>query len=68
MAYLTDSAWEKRLRRKLSKWGYQLHKSRKANGGYTVTGGNYPDEPDSWYPDLYKLNDAVETLEERFAV
>ena len=53
------------MRRKLEKYGYQLHKSSE-NGGYTVTGGPYPDEPEGQYSDIMKLVDAVEALEERF--
>ena len=67
MAWLSDEKWERRIRRKLAKYGYQLHKSRKQGGGYTVTGGPYPDEPDGWFEDINKLVDAVEQMEERFA-
>ena len=67
MAWLSDATLEKRCRRKLAKYGYQLHKSRKQGGGYTVTGGPYPDEPDGLYEDIYKLIAAVEQMEERFA-
>lgn len=66
MAWLSDQQIERRMRDKLEKYGYKLHKSREKNGGYTVTGGYY-DEPDAWYPDLDKVVDAVEALEERFA-
>lgn len=67
MAWLSDEQWERRIRRKLAKYGYKLHKSRKVDGGYTVTGGYYPDEGDSWYKDIYDLNEAVGEMEERFA-
>lgn len=65
MAWLSDQQIERRMRRRLAKYGYQLHKSRKKDGGYTITGGYY-NEPDAWYKDLMKLVDAVEALEERF--
>lgn len=67
MKMLTDEVIERRMRRRLAKYGYTLHKSRKKGGGYTVTGGYYPDEPDGHYDDLMKLVDAVEAMEERFA-
>ena len=63
MAWLSDQQIERRMRRKLEKYGYQLHKSSE-NGGYTVTGGP---EPEGQYSDIMKLVDAVEALEERFA-
>lgn len=66
MAWVTDEKLERRARRTLSKYGYKLHKSRKKGGGYTITGGYYPDEPDSWYPDLDELNNAVGEMVERF--
>lgn len=65
MAWLSDQQIERRMRRKLEKYGYKLHKSRE-KGGYTVTGGPCPDEPEGQYSDIMKLVDAVEALEERF--
>lgn len=65
MKVLSDETIERRMRHKLAKYGYKLHKE--TDGGYTVAGGYYPDEPDGHYPDLMKLVDAVEALEERFA-
>ena len=67
MKLLPDEVIERRMRRKLAKYGYKLHKSRQKDGGYTITGGYYPDEQDGYYSDLMKLVDAVEALEERFA-
>ena len=67
MKILSDEVIENRMRRRLAKYGYKLHKSRQNDGGYTITGGPYPDEPDGWYADLMKLVDAVEAMEERFA-
>lgn len=63
---LTLQTIERRMRRHLAKRGYTLHKSRK--GGYIVTGGPYPDEPDGYYEDIDKLVDAVEQMDERFVV
>ena len=65
MAWLSDQQIERRMRRKLEKYGYKLHKSREKGGGYTITGGYY-NEPDTWYGDIMELVDAVEALEERF--
>ena len=67
MAWLSDQQIERRMRRRLAKYGYQLHKSRKKGGGYTITGGPYPDEADGWYVDIIKLVDAVGETEEHFA-
>ncbi len=65
--YLSDEVIERRMRRRLAKYGYKLHKSRQEGGGYTVSGGYYPDEQDGYYSDLMKLVDDVEFMEERFA-
>ena len=59
--WLTDAAWEKRIRRALNKYGYSLHKSRKRNGGYSVS----CIEDESWFSGLDKLQDMVEYLHER---
>ncbi len=65
MAYLTDQVWEKRIRRKLAKYGgYRLHKEK--DGGYTVSGENNLDGINGWYEDIYKLNEAVGELEESY--
>lgn len=65
MAYLTDQVWEKRIRRKLEKYGgYRLHKEK--DGGYTVFGENNLDGINGWYEDIYKLNEAVGELEESY--
>ena len=66
MAWLSDQQLERRMRRRLAKYGYQLHKSREKGSGYTITGGYY-NEPDTWDEDIMKLVDAVEAMEERFA-
>ena len=55
--WLTDTAWEKRIRRALNKYGFQLHKSRKRNGGYTVV---INEDVTEWYPNLNKLQACVE--------
>lgn len=59
--WLSNAAWEKRIRRALNKYGYSLHKSRKWNGGYTVSSI----EDESWFSGLDKLQDLVEYLRER---
>ena len=66
MAWLSDEQIERKMRRMLAKYGYKLHKSRKKDGGYTITGGYYS-EPDTWCSDLDELIDTVEYTEERFA-
>ena len=63
---LTLQTIERRMRRHLAKRGYTLHKSR--NGGYTVTGGPNPNEPDGYFENIDKLVDAVEQMEDRFVV
>lgn len=62
--YLTDTAWEKRIRRALNKRGYVLHKSRKRGGGYIVFDPALGDEYSTWYESLDKLQDLVERLNE----
>lgn len=62
MRWLTDNAWEQRIRRTLHRHGnMQLHKIR-GNGGYFVCDvyGNT-----KWYANLDKLQDLCEWLEDR---
>lgn len=65
MKILSDRAIEQRARRALAKYGYQLHKSRKKDGGYFVTGGD--EATAAWVGDADALIDAVERLKERSA-
>lgn len=55
--WLTDSAWEKRIRRALNKHGWVLHKSRRRDGGYLVAS---PGEETRWFSSLDKLQDFAE--------
>lgn len=63
--WLTGTAWEKRIRRALDKYGYSLHKSRKCEGGYVVS-CNSDMEDTAWYPSLDRLQDLVEYLREHY--
>lgn len=61
---LTDSAWEKRIRRTLDKCGLSLHKLR-GGKGYIIHDGDI--EEGMYFPSLDKLEDHVEYLRERYA-
>ena len=66
----TDRAWELRIRRKLEKYGLKLHKSRAANGGYTVfvmEGVSVDlDGTEKWFADLESLRDFMEYMMEKY--
>lgn len=60
-----DTPRERRIRRILSRYGYKLRKGRNGSG-YTITDGNYPDEPYTHYADIDELTDDVLWLQQRF--
>lgn len=60
-----DTPIKRQYRRILSRYGYRLCKDRNGSG-YTITGGYYPDEPDTYCADLNELDESVLWLEQRF--